>query len=175
VKQKTLVLIKPGLVKRGLVGEILGRFEKKGFDILAMKMVIPGRNLIEQHYRDDRVYLISVGENSRKAARRRGENTDKWNSLEFGGEIRQRNIDSLSGNKVVAMVLEGDFAISQVRLMIGSTEPLSAQPGTIRGDFCLHSYLESDAEGISLRNGIHASDSEESSAREINLWFPDLI
>jgi len=94
------------------------------------------------------------------------------NYLEWGSEIRKRNMDFLKEGPVVAMVLQGNHSIEIVRKMVGHTEPRQALPGTIRGDFfSIESYSVSDTEGRAVKNLIHASDSVENANREIALWF----
>ena len=142
--EKTLVLIKPDGVQRGLVGEILQRFEKVGLKIIAMKMVHVDQEFAREHY---------------------AEHVDKpfYPGLE----------SLITMGPVVAMVLEGIDAIELVRKMVGSTEPKSAQPGTIRGDYAHVSYGHADETGIGVKNVIHASANREDKKKEVSLWFKD--
>lgn len=129
---RTYVMIKPDGVQRNLVGEIIARFEKRGVKIAALKMLRISRALAEEHY----------GEHKGKP---------------FFGPL----VDFITSGPVVAMVLEGKDVVSTVRDMMGTTNPLKAAPGTIRGCF-----------GMDVgRNVVHGSDSPESAAREINLFF----
>jgi len=133
--ERTLAVLKPGVLSRRIAGEILSRLERKGFDIVGLKLLRISRQLAERHY----------AEHKGKA---------------FFGEL----VDYIISGPVIAMVLEGDNAIKILRILAGSTSPENAQPGTIRGDYALHTNL----------NIIHASDSPESAAREIDLFFmPD--
>jgi nucleoside-diphosphate kinase len=135
--ERTLVIVKPDGVQRGLVGEIVQRFEKRGFRIVALKMLQVSRALAEQHY-----------------------------AVHKGKFFYEDLVTYISSSPVVAMVIEGHEAIKTVRAMVGSTRPYEAAPGTIRGDLAL----------MGLRNLIHASDSPETSASEIALWFaPDQV
>merc|ERR1719203_1345957 len=133
-KERTFIMIKPDGVQRGLIGTIIQRFEQKGFKLVAMKLCAPGRAHFEQHYADL----------SAKAF--------------FGGLV-----DYASSGPVCAMVWEGDQAVATGRKMLGATKPFDSEPGTIRGDFCIHVG----------RNIIHGSDAVESANNEINLWFPN--
>lgn len=135
VSERTLVLIKPDAVERGLIGEVLSRFERKGFVIEAMEMRVMDHGLASQHYIDH----VNKG---------------------FYPELR----DFMTGGPLVAFVLAGDQAVEVVRGMIGATDGRKAAAGTIRGDLGLSNQ----------RNLVHASDSAESAAREIKLWFPEL-
>ena len=135
MSQRTLVLLKPDTVRRGLVGEVLGRFEAKGLRIVAMDLRTMDSELADQHY---------------------AEHVDKA----FYPPLR----DFVTSGPLVAMVLEGDEAIEVIRALNGATDGRKAAPGTIRGDFSLSNR----------ENLVHGSDSEESAAREIKIWFPDL-
>lgn len=130
--EQTFVLIKPGAVARGLVGEILARFERKGLVIRAMRYLQLDRELAEEHYAEHR---------------------DK----DFFGDL----VSSITSGPVAAFVLEGPEAIGVVRRMMGVTNPLAAEPGTIRGDYGL------DIEA----NIVHGSDGSASAQREIALYF----
>ncbi|MCP3686423.1 MAG: nucleoside-diphosphate kinase [bacterium] len=146
--EKTLVLVKPDGVQRNLVGKIISRFEDAGLKIAALKMVWIDKNFAKKHYTEDI-------------------------SKRLGEHIRQYNVDFLSEGPVVAIVLEGIHAIENVRKIVGSTEPKTAPPGTIRGDFCHSSYSFADKKKRVVRNVIHASSSKEDAESEMNLWFSD--
>lgn len=146
--EKTLIVIKPDGVKRGLIGEVIKRFEQRGFKIVAMKMVFVDVTFAMKHYDED-------------LAKRRGE------------KVRKYNVDFLTEGPVVAMIIQGVNAIENVRKIVGSTEPKSALPGTIRGDFSHVSYEHCDSKSCVVRNVIHASDSKESAKKEIDLWFKE--
>lgn len=135
MSERTLVLVKPDGVARGLVGEVLGRIERKGFTLVALELRTLPRSIAEQHY---------------------GEHKDK----PFFGDL----VDFITGGPLVAAVIEGNGAIAAWRTMMGATNPLNAAPGTIRGD------LASETQN----NVTHGSDSPESAAREIALFFPGL-
>jgi nucleoside-diphosphate kinase len=149
--QKTLVLIKPDGVARGLVGEIIKRFEQRGLKIIALKLTKVNKDHAKKHYTED-------------IAKRRGE------------EVRNLLIDYLTEGPIVAMTVEGVRAIENVRKLVGDTESKSALPGTIRGDFSHVSFTYADSKKIPVKNIIHASSNEEDAKNEIALWFsPDEI
>ena len=133
--ETTLVLIKPDAVRRGLVAEILGRFERRGFRIRGLRQLVLTRELAERHY----------GEHAGKP---------------FFPEL----VEFLTRGPLVALVLEGEGAIEAARQVIGATNPLEAAPGSIRGDFATEITF----------NLVHGSDSPNSAAREIELFFPEL-
>jgi nucleoside-diphosphate kinase len=132
---RTLILVKPDAFARGLSGEIIARFERKGLRIAAMKQMTVERDLAERHY---------------------AEHAEK----PFFGDL----VDFITGGPLVAFVLEGYEAVKAARQVIGATNPLEAAPGSIRGDLALEVQT----------NLVHGSDSAESSAREIGLFFPEL-
>ena len=131
---RTLILIKPDAFGRGLTGELVARFERKGLRIAALQLMTMERDLAERHY---------------------AEHVDK----PFFGEL----VEFITSGPLVAMVLEGHEAVAAARQVIGATDPLEAAPGSIRGDFALEVG----------QNLVHGSDSDESAAREVGLFFPD--
>lgn len=171
IQEKTLVLFKPDVLQRQIVGELLTRFERKGYKIVAMKITQASKEKAGIHYEAEDSYLKGVGEKSIKSAEEKGEDTSKMDAMEIGTRIRQWNMDYLACGPVVAMVLQGPDIISMVRKIVGSTNPQAADLGTIRGDYSPDSYTLSDMQGRTTRTIIHASDSIESSDREIPLWF----
>ncbi len=144
--EKTLVLLKPDAVQRGLMGEIISRFEKAGMKIVAMRMAWSNAEKAAKHYTED----ITI---------RRGE------------KVRNQLVDFITSGPVLAMVIEGVSAIENVRMMVGSTEPKSAQPGTIRGDYSHVSFSHADEHGRVVENIIRASSDEADAQREIYIWF----
>jgi nucleoside-diphosphate kinase len=133
--EQTLILVKPDAFARGLTGEIIARFERKGLRIAALKHLMTPRDLAETHY-------------------------DEHKERPFFGEL----VDFITSAPLVAMVLEGDEAVVAARQLIGATNPLEANTGSIRGDFAIQVG----------QNMVHGSDSPESAKREIGLWFPEL-
>ena len=133
--ERTFVMIKPDAVRRKLVGEIVRRIENRNLGIIAMKMLTPSRELAEAHY-----------------------------AVHKGKDFFEPTVEFITSGPVVAMIVEGENAIQLMRTTMGATNPLSAAPGTIRGDLT-----------ISMReNLIHGSDAPETAATEIKLWFAEL-
>jgi nucleoside-diphosphate kinase len=133
-QQRTFVILKPDAVQRGLVGEILARFERKGLQIVAMKFIVATTAQATQHYQEHREKPFFAG-----------------------------LVQFITSSPMVILVLEGDEAITVTRTLIGATDGRKAVPGTIRGDY-----------GISKSNNlVHGSDSPESAARELSIWFPE--
>jgi nucleoside-diphosphate kinase len=170
-KEKSLLVFKPDVVQRQIVGQLIDRFERKGYKIVGMKMLIPSTELVGKHYEDEEAYLIETGENAKKGAIARGEDISQWDSLARGKWIRESNINYLTCGPVIAIVLQGFGVIAGVRKMLGSTSPADGDVGTIRADYSLDCFALADEQGRVTRTMIHASDSVENAEREIGLWF----
>jgi nucleoside-diphosphate kinase len=132
---QTLILIKPDAFERGLTGEVIARFERKGLRIKALKLIQADEATANEHYAEHR-------------------------EKPFFGEL----VSFITGGPLVALILEGHEAVKAARQLIGATNPIEAAPGSIRGDFGLEVTF----------NMVHGSDSDESAAREIGIWFPEL-
>lgn len=173
--ERTVVLFKPDAVKRGLVGEIIARFEKSGLKIVAMKMVWVDSEKVSQHYQDEDDYHRSVGEKTLENYQKYGldanETLGTLDPTEVGRLVRKWNIDYLSSGPVVAILLEAHDAINIVRKMVGHTFPQTASPGTIRGDLSHEAPLTANIQKRSTWNLIHASGSKEEAEFEEKLWF----
>lgn len=148
--QRTLVILKPDSVQRGLVGEIIHRFERVGLKIVGMKMVQPDEELYKQHYE-------GIG----KLATRRGEETMRY------------NLEYMMTGPVIAMTLEGVESVALVRKIVGSTEPAKADMGTIRGDYSHMTFGYSNEKGAGVPNLIHASSDLSDAKQEVALWFSE--
>jgi nucleoside-diphosphate kinase len=133
--ERTLILVKPDAFARNLTCEIISRFERKGLNLAALKLETLTRETAERHYAEH-------------------------DGKPFFGEL----VEFITSGPLVAMVLEGDFAVEAARQVIGATNPLQSAPGSIRGDF---------ATSIGA-NMVHGSDSPESAAREVGIFFPEL-
>lgn len=163
--QKTLVLIKPDGVKRHLIGQIIDRFEKAGLAVVEMKMLTAPLDIAKKHYPSDEEYLKTVGQKSVAAG-------DKVrNVLEQGRKIVTSMRGFLTSGPIVAMILEGEEAVPVVRKVTGYTDPISAEKGTIRGDYGEDSILAANKENRPVYNLIHASGNPEEAKKEIELWF----
>jgi nucleoside-diphosphate kinase len=148
--QQTLIILKPDAVQRGIVGEIVTRFERAGFKIIGVKMLQPTNEHYFKHYE--------------------GIGTLKTRK---GDEIFESTLASMQDGPVVAMVLEGVEAVETVRKMVGATEPKSALPGTIRGDYAHVTYGQAASTGKGVANIIHASADAAEAKAEITHWFAD--
>jgi nucleoside-diphosphate kinase len=177
LNQRTLVLVKPDGVRRGLSASILARLETAGLKLVALKMVRPSPDFAEAHYPNTPEWIRGMGEKTLKTYRDYGVDpvaelgTD--DPLRIGELVKGWNIAYLSSGPVVAAVLEGPHAIEVVRKLCGHTIPLYADPGTIRGTYSSESPILANAEKRSLRNLIHASSTPEEAEHEISHWFPE--
>jgi nucleoside-diphosphate kinase len=171
--EKTLVLLKPDAVQRGLIGEIITRFEKCGLKIIAMKMVYADKDLAGKHYEADEDWLKSVGEKSIKSSLAKGLAVSETDPIKKGLRVRDLLLDYITMSPVVALVIEGHGAVCAVRKIVGGTNPQDSAPGTIRGDYTIDSYTLADNSERSLQNLIHASDAVKQAEKEIKLWFKD--
>jgi nucleoside-diphosphate kinase len=172
INERCLVLLKADCVKRKLIGTFISRMESANLSVVALHMLIPTESLIGKHYKEDPEWLRIAGQKKIDHYREKGVEV-KETPMEIGTLIRQNLIHSMAGKKVVAMVLQGPNAIKFLRKMAGSTEPLSAESGSLRGNFSTDSYEIADQENRTIQNLIHVSDCIDTAKREIELWFPE--
>jgi len=173
--ERTVVIIKPDGVKRGLIGEVISRFEKMGLKIVALKMIKADFDILGKHYTDNKEYLKKLGEKTLKTYQEYGkdpkEDLGTTNTLELGRMIRQWTIDYIGSGPVVAILIEGQHAVDNVRVIAGDTMPVKAVPGTIRGDLATDSAAYANLEKRGVQNIVHASGSLEEAKFEQELWF----
>ena len=147
--ERTLVIIKPDGVFRGISMKVLSRFERAGLKLVGLKLIKIDREFAQKHYTYEDI------------------------AVRHGDNIRNQLLDFITEGPVIAALIQGIKAVETVRKICGSTEPVKAAPGTIRGDYCHHSYSFCNDANRSIRNVIHASASLEEAAREVKLWFND--
>lgn len=172
-EEKTLVLIKPDGLQRNLVGEIISRFERAGLKLAALKMITPTEEMIERHYLTDPDWKRKTGAKSIAAYQKQGKEPPYQSPEEAGEFILAKMKEYLAQTPVVAMVWRGVHAVGIVRKLVGSTEPLTSDVGTIRGDLTIDSYELADLEQRAVRNLVHASGTIEEAEKEIKLWFSE--
>lgn len=170
--ERSLVLLKPDCVQRGIIGEIISRFERKGLKIIAMKMVKATREMAKEHYDMPEADRIAMGRKSIDANRERGIEL-KETPLEIAEKVQKMLVRYMTVGPVVALVIEGAHAIAHVRKIRGGTNPLTADIGSITADLSIDSYFLSDPDARAVRNLVHASGSVEEANREIKIWFKD--
>lgn len=178
--ERTLVLIKPDAVRRGLTGEIIARFDRAGLKIVALRMSRPSLDFAKGHYPITDVQLEQMGGKTLATYSKLGldpvATLGTADANEIGKKIHEWNATFLSSGPIVAIVLEGVHAVKKVRALCGKTMPIDAQPGTIRGDFASSSPAVANLLQSAVYNLIHASDDEnnpEEPVNEIAYWFRD--
>jgi len=169
--ERTLVIIKPDGVQRTLIGEIIKRYERVGLKMLAIKMIVSTPDHIEKHYTLDPNWRRITGEKTIKSYQDKGLTPPSMDPLEITAKILENGKKFMTAGPVIAMVWQGAHAVRIVRKITGSTEPLTSDMGTIRGDFVLDSYAMSDADDRFVRNLVHASGTVEEAEMEIAHWF----
>lgn len=175
--ERTLILVKPDGVLRGLTGEILSRLERTGLRIVAMKMVKADADLIRRHYPGSEGWLLNVGRTVVEQLKAAGLPAEKTlgteDPAELGRMVREWNCEYLTAGPVIAAVLEGNNVVANVRRLVGSTIPSLAAPGTIRGDHSVDDGVTAAVAMRSVRNLIHASGNRTEAEYEIGLWFTE--
>lgn len=173
-EEKTLVLVKPDGVKRGLVGEILSRFERRGLKVISLEMLWAQKSQVDDHYPHNPNWIKRIGEKTLQnyqsyhldPIKELGTNDPE----RIGKIVRDWLLDYLTMGPMVKIVIEGNHAISMVRKIVGDTAPSQAVPGTIRGDFSIDDAAKANREKRPIYNIIHASENEEEAQHELNLW-----
>ncbi|MEM9336433.1 MAG: nucleoside-diphosphate kinase [Patescibacteria group bacterium] len=171
-EERSLVLLKTDAVQRSLVGEIIKRFEQKGLKITGMKMVWPTEEQLLDHYNKDDAWYQRKGEGVVEDLKSQGRDIDK-EAIEYGKDIIRTVVRYMTESPVVALVLQGNQAVSIVTRTVGTTEPTTADIGTIRGDYSIDSYSHATLEDRGVKNLIHQSESVEEAEREVQIWFDD--
>jgi nucleoside-diphosphate kinase len=169
--EKTLVVVKPDGVQRSLIGEIIRRFERAGLKLVAMKMLVASPEFIEKHYTLDPTWRQRNGEKTIKGYLDKGMTPPTSDPMEASAKTLKFLTQYMTSGPIVAMVWSGAHATKIVRKLVGGTEPLTSDVGTIRGDYVLDSYQLADKDKRSVRNLIHASGSVEEADMEIVHWF----
>ncbi len=172
IKERSLVILKPDAVHRSLMGEIIQRIERLGLKFAAIKMVVPTREQVAAHYNKDDVWCEEKGNITIKNIKEKGDKPEK-SALEYGREILEGNFSFMTASPVVAMIIEGNQAVGIVKKIVGGTEPLTSDVGTIRGDLTVDSYALANISNRAVRNLLHCSDVPEEAEREIKIWFKD--
>ena len=169
-RERTLVLLKPDAVIRKIAGEIIQRFERKGFKIIGLKMIWPDDELAQRHYTDSEDWLVGTGTRTYDNYVAKG-TKPPLEPRELGLNTRRKLMEHITAGPVIAIVLEGAHVVELVRKMRGSTSPRSADVGTIGFDYTIDSYELSDAGDWATKNVVHASDSPATAQAEIAIWF----
>lgn len=173
--ERTIVLIKPDAVRRGLVGQILTRFEQRGLKIVALEMIRATREQVDNHYPKDISWIKRLGQKTKKTYQKyqldlKADFKDQ-SDLSIGKKIRNWTLEYLSSGPIVKLVLEGPHAIDTGRKIVGDSIPAFALPGTIRGDFSVESAASANVARRAIRNLVHASETPQEAGNELEFWF----
>ena len=171
----TFVMVKPDGVRKGLVGEVLRRFEQRDLKIVALEMFQPTKAQIDEHYPKDEAWIARLGQKTLKTYEKYGysakEEVGTESDLEIGKMVRKWLVDYMTSAPLVRMVVQGIHAVDIVRKIAGPTIPALAEVGTIRGDFSIDSPLLANKEQRAVMNLLHASETPEEAEHEIEHWF----
>lgn len=174
-QERTVVLVKPDGVKRGLIGEIIGRIEKRGLKVIALKMLLASKEQIDSHYPKDEVWVKRLGEKSLATYAKYGWDPIKEmgtdDPMKIGVAVREWIINFMTSGPVVKMVVEGIHSVDMVRKLVGNSIPALAEMGTIRGDFSVDSAALANKNQRAVHNLIHASETPQEAAHELAFWF----
>lgn len=174
-EEKTLVLVKPDGVKRGLIGEIIKRIERRGLKVIALKMVQVGREHLEGHFPKSEEWVERLGHKTLKTYAEYGIDAVQAQGTadpkEIGRKVKESLFEYMQSGPIVALVVQGIHAIDMIRKLAGNTLPVFAEMGTIRGDYSVDSPAVANVEGRAIHNIMHASENKEEAANEIGLWF----
>jgi len=174
--EQSFIIIKPDAIQRGIVGDIVTRFEKVGLKIIGMKMIKPSKDLLNKHYPVERdEFIVGMGNKTLDNYKDLGQDPIEYFGTDdpkvIGLEVQKWLVDFMADTPVVAVVLQGPHAIEVVRKIRGHTLPLKAQPGTITGDHSFDSSSIANTDQRPIRNLVHASGNSEEAVFEIGLWF----
>ncbi|MDB5224464.1 MAG: ndk [Candidatus Adlerbacteria bacterium] len=169
------MLIKPDGVQKGLVGEIIKRFEQRDMKVVALDMFLATRKEMDSHYPKDEKWITRLGEKTLNTYQKYGYDVKKDfgsdDLLKVGKVVRGWLVDFMASAPMVKMVVEGVHAVDMIRKIVGPTMPYLAEMGTIRGDYSADSPALANAEKRAVYNLVHASETPEEAAHEIKHWF----
>ncbi len=175
--ERTYVMVKPDGVQKGLIGEIIKRFEQRDLKIVALEMFQPTYELIDNHYPKEEWWITRLGTKTLSTYEKYGVNPKEAIGVETAEEIgpmvRKWLIDYMTSAPLVKMVIEGAHAVDMVRKIAGPTLPNMAEIGTIRGDFSVDSPAIANSEKRAVMNLVHASETPAEAEHEIKHWFGD--
>jgi len=173
--ERTFVMIKPDGVRRSLIGEIISTFERAGLHITRLEMRRPTKSIAQEHYPSTDEWLMAAGQKALRGYEKAGLNVlDDFGTddpVAIGRTIKKWLVEFLCSGDVVAMVVEGNLTISNVRRLCGNTLPTDADPASIRGRYSTDSPDQSFVEKRPVLNLVHASGDKEEAEFEIGLWF----
>lgn len=174
-EERTVIIVKPDGVKRGLIGEIMKRVEQRGLKVIGVKMLQPDHRLVNKHLPKTKEWLIGMGTKSIDDYKKYNLDPKKMmgttNPLKIGVKLKKWLFEYWVSGPVVAVAVEGIHAIDMVRKIVGNTLPAKAEMGTIRGDYSVDSAILGNLEKRAIHNIVHASGNPEEAENEIKAWF----
>jgi nucleoside-diphosphate kinase len=174
-EEKTFVMVKADGVQKGLIGEIIGRFEQRSLKVVALEMFQPTVKQIDSHYPKDPKWIARIGEKTLSTYQKYGMDAKKElgtdDPFKIGTMVRKWLVEYMVSAPLVRMVVQGIHAVDMVRKIVGPTMPYLAEMGTIRGDFSADSPAVANAEKRAIFNLVHASETPAEAAHEIKFWF----
>lgn len=174
-EEKTFVLIKPDAVRRGLIGEVISRFESRGLKVIALQMVLADHKMIDDHYPKDREWIKRLGEKTLTTYQQYGYDAAKELGTadpdKIGTMVREWLVSFMTSGPMVKMIVQGVHAVDMVRKLVGNTMPSLAEMGTIRGDYSIDSPASANMEKRAVYNLVHASENQDEALHEISYWF----
>lgn len=171
-EERTLVIVKPDGVQRGLIGEIIRRYERTGLKLVGIRFGIADEKKLWEHYNKTDEWFLKKGTKIADDKKANGLPADK-EPIEYGKDIIRQLVKFMTSGPVLFMVWEGNQAAAVVRKITGDTEPATSDVGTIRGDLTVDSYTIAAVDDRAVRNLIHCSEHAEDARREVALWFDE--
>ena len=172
IKERTFVIIKPDAVQRNLIGDIISRIERTGLKIIALKMLVAKEDTLWKHYNKDDAWFLEKGNIAIESRKSQALPVEK-EAIEYGKDILRSNIEFMTSGPVIAFIIQGNQAVGIVKKIVGGTEPLTSDVGTIRGDYTIDTYSLANSSSRAVRNLIHCSDKVSEAERELSLWFSE--
>ena len=172
IKERTFVIIKPDAVQRNLIGDIISRIERTGLKIIALKMLVAKEDTLWKHYNKDDAWFLEKGNIAIESRKLQALPVEK-EAIEYGKDILRANIEFMTSGPVISFIVQGNQAVGIVKKIVGGTEPLTSDVGTIRGDYTVDTYSLANSSSRAVRNLIHCSDKVSEAEREISLWFSE--
>lgn len=169
-KERTFVIIKPDGIQRGLIGEIIKRYERTGLKLVAMRFGMADEKKFWEHYNKNDAWFLKQGTKIFEDKKAAGLPIEK-EPIEYGRNIITQLVSFMTSGPVLMMVWEGNQAVAVIKKLTGGTEPSTSDVGTIRGDLTIDSYGIASIDDRAVRNLIHCSDAVSEAEREIALWF----
>lgn len=171
-KERTFIILKPDVLQRGLIGELISRFEKAGLKLVGMKMIMATEEQCWTHYNKDDAWFSKKGALMVENLKAAGMPVEK-EAIEYGKDIVRALVKFMTCSPIVPLVFEGNQAVAVVKKLVGGTEPSTSDVGTIRGDYTIDSFELSNLDGRAVRNLAHCSDQVDEAEREIKIWFKE--